>query len=90
MSKKEPGLIVQFDENDSDYEMQKFEVEKFFRFFIEIAKEDFIKDLNYKDYREREVAYYKISNFQNVLIEGLMDYYEKCYKKYHSTRTFSK
>ena len=43
--KKEPGLIVSFDENDSDFEMQKFEVEKFFRFFTEIAKGDFLKNL---------------------------------------------
>ena len=58
MTKKESGLIVTFDEKDSNYETQKFEVERFFRFFIEIAKEDFMKDLDYK--------------------------------KYHSTRTFSK
>ena len=90
MTKKESGLIVTFDEKDSNYETQKFEVERFFRFFIEIAKEDFIKDLDYKNYREREIAYCNISNFQNTLIEGLMDYYEECYKKYHSTRTFSK
>lgn len=90
MTKKEPGLIVSFDENDSDYEMQKFEVEKFFRFFTEIAKEDFLKNLEYKDYREREIANLRISNFENAVIDGLMDYYEDCYKKVHSTRTFSK
>ena len=38
MTKKEPGLIVSFDENDSDYEMQKFEVEKFFRFLLKLQK----------------------------------------------------
>lgn len=90
MTKKEPGLIVSFDENDSNFEMQKFEVEKFFRFFTEIAKGDFLKNLEYKNYRERAVANLRISNFENIVIDGLMDYYEECYKKMHSTRTFSK
>ena len=48
MVKKEPGLIVKFDENDSDFAIQKFEVEKFFRFFLEYAKEDFLKIWNTK------------------------------------------
>ena len=90
MTKKEPGLIVTFDENDSDYEIQRFEVEKFFRFFIGIAKEDFIKDLEYKNYRERETVYCQLSNYENLIIEGLLELYEECYKKYHSTRTFTK
>ena len=57
-NEKEPGLIVTFDENDFDYKTQKFEVERFFRFFIEIVKEGFIKDLDYKNYRKQEIAYF--------------------------------
>lgn len=38
MTKKEPGLIVAFDENNSDYETQKFEIERFFRFLLKLQK----------------------------------------------------
>lgn len=73
MTKKGIGLIIKFDENDSDFEMQKFEVKKIFRFFLEHAKEDFLKNLEYKNYQEREIINLQISHFQNSVIEGLME-----------------
>ena len=73
-----------------DFETQKFEVERFFRFFIEIAKEDFLKNLEYKNYKEREITNLHISNYENLILNVLMDFYKECYEKHHLTRSFSK
>lgn len=89
-NKKEQDLIVQFEKSDSDFEIQRFKIEKFLRFFTEITKEDYTKNLEYKNYREREFYYCQISNYENLIIKGLLEIYEECYKKHHSARTFSK
>ncbi len=90
MTKKEPGLIIKFEDCEPNYEKDKFEVEKFFKLLIEITREDYSKKMDYENYQDRAMKNLAISKSQNIVLEGLMKGYEECYKKYYGTRTFKK
>ena len=90
MTKKEPGLIIQFEDCEPNLEKDKIEVEKFFKFLFEIAKEDYLKNLDYKNYQEKEFNNLTFSKAENIVLSSIMEYYEERYKKYYSTRTFEK
>jgi len=90
MTKKEPGLIIKFEDCEPNFEKDKLEVERFFKFLIEIAREDYSKKMDYENYKDRAVKNLAISEAQNIVLEGLMKGYEECYKKHYNTRTFEK